>query len=138
MSHTNGICAAAVTRVTSVLAVGIDLERDLPLDIDLEGMVCTTSEQAWIRRQDPLLRGRLGKIFFSAKEAFYKCQYGLTRTFLDFADVELKIDMETQTFQVVRVNAPFASIFWLHNVWGRFGYSSCHLATVAVVDRDLQ
>ena len=135
MSHTDDVCAAAATTASSVLAVGIDVEQDTPLDVELERMVCTEPEQAWIRRQDPRLRGRLGKLFFSAKEAFYKCQYNLTKTLLDFTDVELAIDMHLQVFQIVRINAPLTVIVRSRNIRGRFGYTTCHLATVAVMEK---
>ena len=129
MSHTDDPCAAAVTRAPNVLAVGIDVERDTPLDDEPEGMIHTASEQAWIRQQDPLARGRLGKMFFSAEEAFHTCQHGLTTSSLDFTDVEPGIDMTRQMFRVLRVDAPVAPGVRWQDVRGRFGTTGGHLLT---------
>ena len=38
-------------------------------------------------------------LFFSAKETFYKCQYPLTRRLLDFRDVVLELDPQSQRFR---------------------------------------
>ncbi len=135
LSHTDELCAAAVTGNAGVRAVGIDVERDAVLDMELEEMVCTAAERDWIRRQDPDWHGRLGTLFFSAKEAFYKCQHALTKATLDFADVELEVSWREGEFRVARLAAAFAPVFRSAAFSGRFGYAAGHITTVAVLER---
>jgi 4'-phosphopantetheinyl transferase EntD len=104
ISHAAGQCAVVVSNASDVIAVGVDFEPNLALDRDLERLICTRAEINWLASFDPKVRGYLGKVLFCAKEAFYKCQYPLTATILDFTDVVLAIDTAKQTFTVVSVS----------------------------------
>ena len=83
ITHTEGRCAAAVALATDFAAIGIDIEPDEPIEESLWKYVAVDSELAWIEEEsrDP---GRLVRFIFCAKEAFYKCQYPITKRFLDF------------------------------------------------------
>ena len=100
ITHTRSFCAVAIARCDLSPSLGLDVEEDSPLKTELTERICTADEVAWIGKQSSSLdeRGRLGKLFFSAKEAFYKCQYPLTGRFLEFHDVELSVDLVSQTF----------------------------------------
>ncbi len=103
ISHTEGCCVAVVTRSAAVLGVGVDVEQDSPLSPNLERLVCTPAERSWIDGLDVGLRGLMGKVIFSAKESFYKCQYPTTLTMLDFQDVELSVDFTKGQFRIARL-----------------------------------
>jgi len=81
-------------------SLGLDLERDGNVAGDLEGLICTAREREWLAAKPPAARDRLRTLFFSAKEAVYKCQYPVTRRGLDFRDLELEVDPEAGRFQV--------------------------------------
>src|SRR5262245_52072688 len=81
IAHSKGWCAAAVGRTAEVRALGIDLEPDDPLDPPLWPHVATKRELAWLEAQPEVRRGRAARLLFSAKEAFYKCQFPTTRQF---------------------------------------------------------
>jgi 4'-phosphopantetheinyl transferase EntD len=100
IAHTKGVCAVVVAPRGRVESIGLDVEVDTPARPELFERICTPSELAWIasRREDEA--GRLVKLFFSAKEAFYKCQYPLTRQYLGFHDVEVALDVEGGAFEV--------------------------------------
>lgn len=100
ISHMEGWCAVAVARRTDVHALGIDLEPDEPLAPSLWRLVATDREQAWLGQLDESSRGRVARLLFSAKEAFYKCQFPTTRELLDFRDVELDVDLARGGFKV--------------------------------------
>ena len=137
MSHTDDVCAVGVTSASSVLAVGIDVEQDTALDSDLEDLICNASERTWIRQQDPALRHRLGKLFFSAKEAAFKCHFARTKALVDFLDLHLAIDMRKQVFRVAGIEASVELGSGNEEILGRFGYTARHLLTVAVVERSV-
>lgn len=92
--------AAAVSR--SLRSLGIDAELHAPLSVDVRQRVLTENEERALARlgqsEDDV--GRLALIAFSAKEAFYKCQYPLTRTFLEFREVELELDLARGSFEL--------------------------------------
>jgi 4'-phosphopantetheinyl transferase EntD len=102
ISHTQGLCAVVVARKHDAVTVGIDVEKGGPLKRDLWRMILRDEEQAWIESYsaDEIERGTMAKLFFSAKECFYKCQYTVTRTFLEFHDVELAINPARGRFRV--------------------------------------
>jgi 4'-phosphopantetheinyl transferase EntD len=109
IAHTRNYCAVVVARSEHVQAVGLDVEQDKMLAPELIAMICTQRE----REQLGAHSERDAIVYFSAKEAFYKCQYPLTKTFLDFADVELDVDLARGVFQarIVKPNVPVPDVF---------------------------
>ncbi|HEY6556027.1 MAG TPA: 4'-phosphopantetheinyl transferase superfamily protein [Polyangiaceae bacterium] len=101
----SGLAAAAVARTTDVRALGLDAELDVPLDEDLLPIVLTPRERAAFAHATLQEREFLGKLSFSAKEAVYKCQYTLTRQFLEFTDLELYVDLATSSFRATFLRA---------------------------------
>lgn len=89
ITHTDSWCAAAVARASEVRAVGIDLEPATPLKESVVNRICTPAERQWLA--DASEAGLLAKVIFSAKEAVYKCQYPLTREFLGFHGVAVRL-----------------------------------------------
>jgi len=100
ITHTTGYCAAAVAPRSEFHAIGIDAEREAAVTLDLSSLFCTQAELAALERLSPAAAARRLAVLFSAKEAFYKCQYPLCGEWLDFADVELELDEATGAFAV--------------------------------------
>jgi 4'-phosphopantetheinyl transferase EntD len=94
----DGFAAAAVASSEDLQSLGLDAEAATPLADNLFSRVLTGSEQSQLVGLEHDAAGRLAKLYFSAKEAFYKCQYPLTREFLGFKDVELDLDLERGSF----------------------------------------
>ena len=103
ITHTRNFCAVAVAPQSKSLCLGLDIEDGSPLKDELAERICTPRELEWIaaNTSTDAERGRLGKLVFSAKEAFYKCQYPLTKRFLEFEEVELDLDLEARSFKAV-------------------------------------
>lgn len=96
ISHKRQHCIVVVTRSSAARSLGVDLERDITepeeAEAEIVRRVCGTPSE---RHQATLLRGTVrspGTLFLSAKEAFFKFQFPLTRTHLDWADVELSVE----------------------------------------------
>ncbi|MET0795278.1 MAG: 4'-phosphopantetheinyl transferase superfamily protein [Polyangiaceae bacterium] len=104
IAHTQRVCAVAVAHRGQLSGVGIDVEDSRPLEPDLEYLVCTAAEIRWLDRRGEE-RGRWAKLIFSAKEAFYKYQYPKSQLVLDFRDVELDIDTNTQSLRAEIANS---------------------------------
>lgn len=136
ISHTVDCCAVAVARIGMIAALGHDIEADTPLKPDMERMICTEAERAFLSTADPEQRGQLGKLVFSAKEAFYKCQYPLTKTFLGFHDVAITIDLAAETFALTALSR--AGGIWerLYAIRGRFRRVGRLVVTSALLPSD--
>lgn len=94
ISHTGTAAAAAVTRVDSFRSIGLDMETSAPLTSDVIDMICRPTE-------NPDKDGTRGKLLFSIKESIYKCLYPLTHTYIDFLEMEVQCQMDTQQFIAV-------------------------------------
>ena len=105
ISHTRQICIAAVGRAKEVGAIGIDVEERLPVGPDLWHSICTPEEQTYLQGQPEEQRGDIVTQLFSAKEAFYKWQFPLTRRLLDFQDVQVNLEPGGGGFSVRPVDA---------------------------------
>jgi 4'-phosphopantetheinyl transferase EntD len=72
--------------------MGIDMEPERRLPGDLVAQICGPDEIAVTDDETALLR-------FVAKEAFYKAYFPRTRSFLDFHDVHVDLDLSQGSFQ---------------------------------------
>jgi 4'-phosphopantetheinyl transferase EntD len=99
ISHCANYCAVAVARSSDVRSLGLDVEDLRELDRSMLDLVLTPGERRWLRAQPDALQPMLPIVIFSAKEAYYKCQYPITHGFLDFQDVELSIEWEAGRFE---------------------------------------
>jgi 4'-phosphopantetheinyl transferase EntD len=115
ISHTEGYCGVAVARKLRVETLGLDVELTWSLRRDCWEQICTQSELTWIDSLPSDRRQQNVGLLFSAKECLYKCQYPITRTWLDFHNVNVTINSDTGKF-----NATL-----LVNVGGSFKRGTC-------------
>jgi 4'-phosphopantetheinyl transferase EntD len=90
ITHTAGYGGAVVARRGALRALGIDAENVGRVGAHLWPKICTEEELAWLADLPAAAQARAGALVFSAKEAFYKCQYVLSRQWLGFHDVSLE------------------------------------------------
>jgi 4'-phosphopantetheinyl transferase EntD len=87
ITHTYGYGAAVVARQRDLQGVGLDCEVIDSVDEELWSRICTPAESEQLAQLPPAGRGRQAALIFAAKEAFYKCQFPLTREWVGFEDV---------------------------------------------------
>ncbi len=92
ITHTHGFYGAVVARAAELRSIGVDAELVGRVGRHLWPKICSPGEIAWLERLDEIGQAQLGALIFSAKEAFYKCQYGLTGAWVGFEDAELDPD----------------------------------------------
>lgn len=109
ISHTSTACAAAVARKTRAISIGLDIERCDRVTPDLWPYIATPDELHWILTKAPEEQGKWAALVFSAKECFHKCQYPVTRRWLDFHDAQISVKERKDQFEV-RVDLPVAGI----------------------------
>jgi len=93
ITHTAGLCAAVVAPTRRLAALGLDCEVVGHVSADIWDTICVADEASWIDSLSAAGRPAAVALLFSAKEAFYKCQYPLAEEWLDFHD--LRITPET-------------------------------------------
>ena len=84
ITHTDGFCAAVVAERRHVAAIGMDSEEAHRVKPELWDSICVPEEIEWLGSLPESQRAAGAAFIFSAKEAFYKCQYPLTEQFLGF------------------------------------------------------
>ncbi len=119
ITHTARDALAVVTDDPAIRALGLDMEPATPLEPDLWRAVCTQDDLLWLAGLGPSQRGHFAKLIFCAKEAFYKAQYQISGTLIDFLDVDLQPDLATNRF-VARLRRDVRGLRAGHAVQGRF------------------
>lgn len=105
ITHTTGLCAAAVAARTDILALGLDSERVGAPTPDIWSTICREEELAWVASLAADERPAAVTLLFSAKEAFYKCQYPLVTEWLDFHDLRIEVPDWGESTGVFRTHA---------------------------------
>lgn len=91
ITHTTGFCAAVVARKECLRSVGIDAEIAGSVKTTLWRGICTAPETSWLRSLPESEQRAAATLIFSAKEAFYKCQFAVTQEHLGFHDVSVEL-----------------------------------------------
>jgi enterobactin synthetase component D / holo-[acyl-carrier protein] synthase len=101
MTHVDGYRAAAVGRAETWVGIGIDAEEHAPLPPGVETLVMSQDELTALARTDPALCP--DRVLFSAKESVYKVWYPVTRSWLGFEDVDVRLGDGTFVARIGRV-----------------------------------
>lgn len=91
LSHTQGYGVAAVARCRDLLGIGIDAERLGRLGRELWPKILTAREVANLAHYDDQEQDFRATLAFSAKEAYFKCQFPSCGRWLDFRDAEVDV-----------------------------------------------
>jgi 4'-phosphopantetheinyl transferase EntD len=105
ITHTTGICAAVAAPRCIALALGIDSEVRGEVKRDLWPRIFMPEEIAWLQSLALSQRDSAAAAMFCAKEAFYKCQFPMTRERLDFFAVSIEVPQWGAASGVFRVSA---------------------------------
>lgn len=114
ITHCEDFVAAAAARTTASTAFGIDAEPARALPGEVEPLVLTDGERA--SGMEPVH----SVLVFSAKEAIHKAIFPLTGRWLDFLEVELRIDLENRAFEAVAAEGLENPPAELSDLVGRF------------------
>lgn len=90
ITHTAGFCAAVVAERRRMAALGIDSEVVGGVSLEIWPRIGVAAEAAWVGSLPASEQAAAMTLIFSAKEAFYKCQYPLAGERLGFHDVRVE------------------------------------------------
>ncbi|MGX5851670.1 4'-phosphopantetheinyl transferase family protein [Mesorhizobium sp. PL10] len=101
ISHSSSDCGAVAGRSSNVLALGLDIEDQEPLEAELLPIICTPVE---MERKEWSSSRFCPKLIFVIKEAVYKSYAPATGEFLDFQDVIVGTDDADGSFEAKIIN----------------------------------
>ncbi|HEX8376310.1 MAG TPA: 4'-phosphopantetheinyl transferase superfamily protein [Pedobacter sp.] len=102
ISHCNNLVGAVTASTTKVKALGLDIEIIGKVGLEIWDLVFTDNEQEFLRRNHTQDSELYSTVIFSAKECFYKLQFPITKTYIDFKDVEILINGEELKLSFVK------------------------------------
>jgi 4'-phosphopantetheinyl transferase EntD len=111
ITHTTGFCAAVAATKSNLLGVGMDTEIAGSVKPQLFQSICTPREIEWIRTLPCAQQTEAATLLFSAKEAFYKCQFPLVREHLGFQDATIEVLGWGEARGVLKIHATRAIAF---------------------------
>ena len=91
ITHTTGFCVAVIAPKHRLRSVGIDTEITGSVKTELWRGICTPAETTWLGSLPQSEQLAAATLIFSAKEAFYICQFALTQERLGFQDVSVAL-----------------------------------------------
>jgi 4'-phosphopantetheinyl transferase EntD len=110
ISHAEGYCGVAVARKTQIKSLGLDVELTGKLSRDSWRQICTRQELSLIDSLSLDKQQDNATLIFSAKECLYKCQYIISKKWLDFHDVMITANLDIGEFEatfLVNVGSSF-------------------------------
>ena len=113
ITHTLGFCGVVAGRGGNLAALGLDAEIVARVGREIWAHVLTPSELSAMEGLGSLEAERRAALLFSAKEAFYKCQFAVSRQWLDFADVAVSYRPEGGRDGSFAVTAQSARARWV-------------------------
>ncbi len=91
ITHTLGFCAAVVAPRVRMAGIGIDCEVTESVKEEFWPKLFTAAETLRLRSLPNSQQAAAATLIFSAKEAFYKCQYPLVGERLGFGDATVEV-----------------------------------------------
>ena len=136
ITHTAGFCAAAAARHDAVLALGLDSEIVGAPTAELWQTIARPAELSWVRALADAEQAAAITLLFSAKEAFYKCQYPLVGEWLDFHDLSIEVPTWGRAYGEFRVGTTRTLRFERHArlpVTGRYVFHENFVSAAVTV-----
>jgi 4'-phosphopantetheinyl transferase EntD len=92
ISHCENLVGAISAKKDKVRALGLDIEIVGKVEREIWDLVFTATEQNFLKALEPEFAALFSTVIFSAKECFYKLQFPLTKTYIDFKDIEISFN----------------------------------------------
>lgn len=84
ISHSKLLSGAVVMPEKDYKALGLDIEAIGRVSVDLWPLFFTEDEIDWLQSRPYPYQSFFATLFFSFKEAFYKMQFSITKSFVDY------------------------------------------------------
>ena len=122
ITHTDDFCAVAIALTKDVTSVGLDAQKISVINDELQPYICHPLEKEWINALPEAEQNCYSNLVFSAKECFFKWQFPLTQSWLNFNDCWLTVDKSKKQFQVNLLRNP-KSILSTQSLTGKYQFT---------------
>ena len=119
ITHCDGFCAAVVAHRHEIESIGFDAEKAVALPEGTDRMIYGPEEASAFSALPVIAGVDWPKLTFSAKEAFYKCFFPVTRARLGFREVAVRFDANG-SFAIDALTSDAAAVFLRRPVRGRW------------------
>lgn len=119
ITHDRELCVAVAARGDTYAGVGVDVEPDEALTPSVAARIWSPAEAEAVRVLGVVPADSAAKLVFAAKEAVYKCQFPITRTYIGFHGVSIDLGAGTFTAALTAPVPPLASGFRFSGRWRR-------------------
>lgn len=110
ISHSNGYCCVALTNKRYALSLGLDVELIRVVDRNVWNLICTQKELLWSLSLPFDEQNKYLHLIFSAKESVYKCQFQVSKQWMNFHDVEISLKNGSDSFEAV-IRSDVSTVF---------------------------
>jgi 4'-phosphopantetheinyl transferase EntD len=137
ISHASGHCVAVAGRMKQrtcghvLTSLGVDIEQLGVVTPDLWPQLMHRREMERLQSLSEVERTLTATVVFSAKEAFYKAQFPITRSWIDFDDVVVEVCAQTYVVHINNTDLPIAR--WAQTFEGRFLVEPTHVVTAMAI-----
>ena len=126
LSHCKKRCLAVIAKSGEIKAIGLDVETNKPIDQEQAALICTRIDiEQFKHYPNPYIAA---KIIFSVKESIFKCLHPLYRKWIDFKDVDVLLDMQSQSY-TARPNCELQEFFGFNLIDGQWISDKQHVYT---------
>jgi len=123
ITHSTTHAAAAVARDSSLRGLGIDMETISRVSPAIADKILTAQEKTALQCQpDPAGQQRLLALFFSAKEAIYKCLHPLLQCRIGFQDARIACAPDQRSISIVMCTRIQSALPGVKHLRGRYCY----------------
>jgi 4'-phosphopantetheinyl transferase EntD len=122
ITHTHDYCCAVVARAGGWASLGLDAELLRPLEPGVCERIVLPAEAQQLATLEPAIAWPC--VVFSIKEAIYKASFPLDRRWLDFLDVEVRLDPARGAFAAHELANPARTFS------GRFAVDGAHVISL--------
>jgi 4'-phosphopantetheinyl transferase EntD len=140
IAHSGEWATAIAANRDRFAGIGVDIERDEPLEEDLYAMVLRPEERQLLSQStnSGFSAIDVAKLIFSIKEASYKAVSHRIGRWVDFQDVSVRISFEDREFFSSFLSSAVTTDKLLTSVEGTFGHAEGYVVTVACLrDEDV-
>jgi 4'-phosphopantetheinyl transferase EntD len=140
ITHTTGFCGAVAVEQRRFAGLGVDAEIASRVTPEIWFHILTPAEKAQLEELAPGERDRCAATVFSAKEAFFKAQWPMTRRWVDFDEVSVELypdadDCHRGTFLILPASAACRSAFAVDAFAGRFRFDANLVVTGIAIEK---
>lgn len=128
ITHSNTYAAAAAAKSSKIRGLGLDMETVSRISPAIARKILTAPEKKRLQQLDPAEQQRLLALFFSAKEAVYKCLHPLIQCRIGFEDARIECAPDQRSIEIfmcARMQSALPGVEYLRGHYCYFDDTVC-------------